>query len=295
MWWWSLPALGAPELASERVDGPLDARFRGGDGAALSLLVVGEHDGQVGPCGCSTVPRGGLPRLATAVAARRADDPTPELLLHAGNWLSAATDADVLTRAAVEADLRMHAAIGRLPFDALNTTLRDLPTIALGPHPGMLCANVTGHGQPVLAAKRFDRAGHRVVVAGVSAPGLVHLQPAGTTWEDPVRSLERVSRLPGDVVVVLAYDLSDRIEDLAAAGAVDVVVDAGAWQGVWEPRAVGDTVVVRSTPAGASLLELRLWLTDGRVTRAVQRTVPLDAAIPDDPFVAAGAPPRRAD
>jgi 2',3'-cyclic-nucleotide 2'-phosphodiesterase (5'-nucleotidase family) len=300
MWWWSALAVAAPALTDERATGPLAARFGPADGAALSLLVVGEHDGRVGPCGCSVVPRGGLAKLATAVAARRDADPTPTLLLHGGAWLSAGSTVGddggaLLSREALTADAVMHTALGRLPFDALNTTPRDLPAVALGPHPGMVAANAAGHGQPVTAAKTFDRGGVEVRVIGVSAPALPELQPPGTTWSDPVAAL-RAQPLPDEaLVVVLAWGLGSRIPELADVPGVDVVVDTHAWEGVWAPVADGDVVVVRTPATAASLLELRLWVADGRVTAARQRTVPLDDEVPEDPFLAPLAPGRRAD
>jgi 2',3'-cyclic-nucleotide 2'-phosphodiesterase (5'-nucleotidase family) len=298
--WWTTLALAAPELSKERVSGALDERFAGGDGASLSLLLVGEHDGRLGPCGCSTVPRGGMARLASAVAARRADDPTPDLLLHGGNWLSAATTltgdgGELLSREALDADVVMHRALGRLPFDALNTTFRDLPGVPFGPHPGMLAANARGHGQPVVADKTFVRGAEEVVVIGVSAAGLQALQPAGTGWTDPVEAVRSAPRPGAAVVVVLAYGLGARVAELAAVPGVDVVVDTHAWQGVFEPLALGDTVVVRTPADGGSLVELRLWVEEGVVTAALQRTVPLDHDVPEDPFLAALAPDGRAD
>lgn len=300
MWWWSALAVAAPALTAERAGGPLAGRFGPPDGAALSLLVVGEHDGRVGPCGCSVVPRGGLARLATVVAARRAADPTPTLLLHGGAWLSAGSTVGddggaLLSGEALAADVGMHTALGRLPFDALNTTPRDLPAVALGPHPGMVAANASGHGQPVVASKAFVRGDVEVHVVGVSAPALPELQPPGTTWSDPVAAL-RAHPLPdAALVVVLAYGLGSRVPELAAVPGVDVIVDTHAWEGVWDPVADGDAVVVRTPAAGASLLELRLWVEDGRVAAARQRTVPLDDAVPADPFLAPLAPERRAD
>lgn len=298
--WWIAAARAAPELSEERATGPLGGRFPGGDGATLSLLVAGEHAGRLGPCGCSAVPRGGLPRLASAVAARRAADPTPDLLLHGGAWLSSSSvvgedGAELLDREALAQDVAFHRALGRFPFDALNTSPRDLPAVALGPHPGMVAANAEGHGLPVAPSKSFRRGGVEVVVVGVSAPELAGLQPPGARWIDPVAALARRAFPPEALVVVLAHGLSSRAPALAALPGVDVVVDTHAWEGVWGPMAEGDAVVVRTPAAGASLLELRLWVEDGRVAAARQRTVPLDVAVPDDPALASLAPGRRPD
>lgn len=289
--WLPAVAWSAPVVDRERVPGPISQRFPGGDGATLSLLVVGEHDGRVGPCGCSTVPRGGLPRLSGAVAARRAADPTPELLLHGGGWLSAGTTLGgdgrpLLSREALEASARVHRALGRLPFDALATTVRDLPSVALGPHPGMVATNLTGSGLPVVPQKRFERAGIQVVVLAVSGPGLDELQPAGAEWTDPVAALTARALPDEALVVVLAYGLSSRVPSLADVPGVDVVVDTHGWEGVWDPLVEGDAVVVRTPAQGSSLLELRLWMDGGHVARALQRTVPLDREVPEDPFLA---------
>lgn len=293
MWWLLLAvtAPAAPSVTRDRVEGPLSRRFPSADGAALSLLVVGEHDGRVGPCGCSTTPRGGLPRLASAVRARREADPTPDLLLHGGGWLSAGSTlapdgGELLSRDALEADVRMHKALGRLPFDALCASVRDVPAVALGPRPGMVAANLEPGGLPIVPSKRFERGGVEVLVVGLSGPGLAGVQPPEVGWTDPLAALAALPLTDSALVVVLAYGLSSRVAELAAVQGVDVVVDTHGWEGSFEPLVLGDAVVVRTPAAGASLLELRLWVDAGRVTAAHQRTTPLDAAVPEDPFLA---------
>lgn len=267
--------------------GPASERVVAGDGATLSLVLVGENDGTVGGCGCDQSPRGGLPRVATLIDARRAAEPeVPSLLLHAGNWLSVAGTMGELDPKTIERNRAVHRALGELRFDALAATWRDLPGIPDGPHPGMVSATFRPPGLPVLRQKAFDAAGVHVIVTSVSREGPPWMLPEGTEPIEPIAALASVERGPGDLVVVLAYGLADRVEELAALPDVDLVVDTAAWTGFWEPRVVGEAVVVRTRAEALTADELRLWVDGGRITRLVDRVVPLDAALAEDRRVA---------
>ncbi len=267
--------------------GPAAERLAAGDGATLSLLLVGEHRGVVGPCGCESSPRGGFARFATLAAERRRIEPgVPLLLVHAGGWLSSAGEGTELSPATLEDNAEVHRALGQLRFDALATTWRDLPGVAAGPHPGMVSATHRTQGLPVLRERPLEAGGVRVVVTAVSGEGPPWLVPDGTTVLDPVEALRTVRREEEDLFVVLAYELAGRVDELAAEPGVDVVIDAARWNGIFAPRVSGGAVIVRTRDEGLSADELRLWVEDGRVTRAVDRVVPLGSEIAEDARVA---------
>ncbi|MCA9491829.1 MAG: hypothetical protein KC621_17980 [Myxococcales bacterium] len=258
-----------------------------GDGATLSLILVGENDGFVGGCGCDQSPRGGLARVATLVDARRKAEPeVPALLLHAGNWLSVSGSMGKLDPRTIERNLAVHRALGELRFDALAATWRDLPGIPDGPHPGMVSATFRSPGLTVLRQKEIDAGGVPLVVTSVSREGPPWLLPEGTEPLEPLAALATVERRPEDLVVVFAYGLADRVEELAALPDVDLVVDTAEWTGFWEPRVVGNAVVVRTRAQALTADELRLWVDAGRITRLVDRVIPLDAALAEDRQVA---------
>lgn len=282
---WALAALAAPEVISEGVPptAPLHEVQRVGDGASLALVYAGEQGGRIGPCGCDASPKGGLGGLATWVAAaREADDTVPVLLLNPGAWASSATDIGVLTAAAKRNNAWFHRAWYEVRFDAANVTFRDIPSLA--PHPGLVSATHRPTDAPVARYKTFELGGLKVAVTGVSRDGLEYRRPTDTHVEAPLDALRAL--LPElrqhDLVVVLAYDVGRDIAEIAALPGVDVVIEAAAYTERWPPLAVGDAVWVRSRDAGAELGELRLWVEDGVVVRAVDRRLPVgpDLATP---------------
>lgn len=84
---------------------------------------------------------------------------------------------------------------------------------------------------------------------------------------------------PEDLVVVLVFDQPKAVPGLVAIPGVDVVVEAGGYRGRFGPYADDDTVWVRTRDQGTVLGELRLWVDEGVVQRAVYRWVRLDARI----------------
>lgn len=277
-------AAAAPEaVPAPAAEGPLAERLVSGDGASLVLLYGGEQQGQVGPCGCEVVPRGGLGRSWSVADALRAGA-APVLLLNAGAWLSSSHDQGALTDEARAANERVHRALRAAPWDALNVGFRDLPGLVDGgARQGLVSANLRPpDAVPVVRYRRFELPGLSVAVTGLTRPGPPFLRPEGTVALDPEEALRALlPELAGvDVVVVLAYDLADRIEAIGALPGVDVVIDASSWNARYGPWTAGDAVWVRSWDQGRWLGELRLWVEDGRVTRAVDRVHALGDDLP---------------
>jgi hypothetical protein len=150
------------------------------------------------------------------------------------------------------------------------------------PPAGLVSATHRPEGLPVERERTFDLDGLRVVVTAVSGEGPPWWLPEGAAVTDPVEALGAVERRDEDLVVVLAYELAPRIDQLAALPGVDVVVDAARWNGRFAPRISGGAVVVRTRDEGLSADELRLWVDQGRVTRAVDRVIALGSEIADD-------------
>lgn len=279
-------ALASPEVSAlPSAEGPVSDRIIVDDGASLVLLYGGEQEGRVGPCGCEITPRGGLGRAWTVARALRGG-PTPVLLLDAGAWLSSAHDQGALSADALAANARVHRALRAAPWDALNVGFRDLPGLEGGARQGLVSANLRPpDAWPVVRYRRFELDGLSVVVTGVSRAGPPFLRPEDTVVLDPEESLRVVLAevSDADVVVVLVYDLADRVEALGALPGVDVVVDAAAWNARYGPWTTGDAVWVRSWDQGRWLGELRLWVEDGRVVRATDRAHALgpEIEVPD--------------
>ncbi|MEZ5397924.1 MAG: hypothetical protein R2724_34870 [Bryobacterales bacterium] len=276
----ALAALAAPEV---RVDDPARAALAPPDGADLVLVYAAGQDGAIGPCGCGGA--GGLPRLGAYVGSLR-ERGEPVLLLAPGGWMASVGAGDALSSWSVETNAWFHRALAELRYDALLVSYRDLAGAAAAGHPGYVSATHRPAALPVARYKVFDVDGLRVAVTGVSRDGLQSMQPA---LRGPVAAPVPAVRalLPeladADVVVVLAFEVPREVPALAALPGVDVVIEAADYDERWPAVAEGDAVWVRSLAGGVRAGELRLWVEDGRVVRAVDRQVPLDDTL-------AGAP-----
>jgi hypothetical protein len=291
LWLLAPIALAQPELsAADPGPGTLEERLAPGfssgrptpgDGADLVLLYSGEQEGEIGPCGCGRA--GGLPRLATYAAAVRQSG-VPTLLLDPGGWMASVRAGDELSSWSKAMNAAYHRALYELRFDAFNVGYRDLPGAVTAPHPGYVSATHRPAAAPVSRYKTFELGGLRVAVTGVSRDGLVELQPPMRATNRPVAAVEAL--LPEladhDIVVVMVYELPVEARVLAGLPGVDVVIEAGGYEERWPAVAEGDGLWVRSLAGGSRAGELRLWVEDGRVARAVDRQVPLDGGIEAD-------------
>lgn len=285
-------AWAGPEVEAVDVNrGALADRLAPADDATLVLLYSAEQDGEIGPCGCDVHPTGGLPWLAAyRDAVREARPDVPVLLVNAGGYLASTpdSDGDDLLAYARDTNLWFHRALSEIQFDALNVGFRDLAGTVPASHPGQVSVSHRSPGVPVARYKTFDLDGLRVVVTGASRAGLRGLEPAGTAVTSPLAGVRAVlpeilATGPGDpLVVVLLFDAPRDAEPIARLPGVDVVIEAGGYAERWPPVAVGDAVWVRSRAAGSRVGELRLWVEDGRVVRAVDRAVILDAGLRPD-------------
>jgi 2',3'-cyclic-nucleotide 2'-phosphodiesterase (5'-nucleotidase family) len=289
--------MGPLELRSELVvDGTLEARLARPDGASLVVFYTGEQKGSLDPCGCPERPRGGVGRTHSYVQAARAAEPSvPSLLVDGGYFLEDAMGLDGNPRADVPVLNRyMVEGLGRLPFTALNvgyndlsglTGLSDAGTWALGSVPlPLVSANAAGPG--VVPYRIVEAGPRRVAITGITAPGVAFLPTPGFQTSDPVESGRRVlTELRGgaDLVVLLSFQANDAARTLAEEGLVDVVIDTNLHTTFDEPFRVGKAIWLRSHLETMRLGELRLWLEDGRIARALDRKIDLDDRIPSIP------------
>lgn len=265
-------------VAEEAPSGAPAARAIAGDGASVVLVYGGEQQGWVGACACDAYPKGGFARIAAMTDAIRAADPAvPVLLLNPGGWLTSDHEAGVLVPQSVADNGFVHRALAEVRYDALNVTWRDLPGLQ-DPLAGLVSATHQGPAPPSVT---FDAAGLRVVVTGVSRRGPPFLEPAGSTVAAPIEALRSLALRPEDLVVVLAYDLPREIEAIASLPGVDVVIEADDYNARYDPTLVGEALWVRTWDETTRLGELRLWVEDGRVVRALDRMIDLGPDVPE--------------
>ena len=275
-------------LGSELVvSGPLPRRLAPPDEADLVLLYGGEEQGSLEPCGCAERPPGGLARQAAYVAGTR-EGSAPVLVLNSGTWLEDARQLDGQPRGDVPVINRwMVAGMQLLAPAAMNVAYGDmagLRSLVDGPPAlPLVSAQIAGEG---VEAGRLIAAGPLTVgVTGITTPGVRFIETPGFVVEEPEPAARRAVadlRAQGaDLVVLLSYAAAETARDLARDGLVDVVIDADRYRERTTPMRVGSAVWVRSHFQTMRLGELRIGVSEGRITWAVERKIDLDGELPE--------------
>ncbi len=283
-------------LAAERAtDGTVQDRLVSDD-ADLVIFYASEQKGSLEPCGCPKEPRGSIPRLQAYLEASTSANPdTPYMLLNAGYFLEDAIgvggelreDVPLINRWMVEGLAEQGG------WAALNTGYVDLPGIAeLGdelPSLPLVSANIHPRDDSVPPIQPWVevQAGDLTVgVTGISTPGVAFVATPQYAVEPPERALEAVlGQMRGqvDMVVLLAFQAIDEARTLARKHPeITVVVDAYGHHESVPPFTVGNAIWVKSHHQTQRLGELRLWIEDGQVVKALDRKVELDPEIPGD-------------
>jgi 2',3'-cyclic-nucleotide 2'-phosphodiesterase (5'-nucleotidase family) len=225
----------------------------------LVLLLTGDNQGEIAPCGCKKEPQGGLARRKTAVDAEKARG-LPVVLLDAGNALFRKPvrqdEPSVLQRAELvleqmEAQGTVAMAVGQRD---LSQGLAWLQKATRGPKKKLklLSANLVDKAgkAPFAASMVVEAAGLKLGVVGVSPEGAPPGEPT-LKGRPPVeaalaeaRRLRQKSKV--DVVVVLAavpYQQAVKLA-LLAGDAVDFVVESHEAKGIGIGELVGSHAAV---------------------------------------------------
>jgi 2',3'-cyclic-nucleotide 2'-phosphodiesterase (5'-nucleotidase family) len=229
----------------------------------LVLLLTGDNQGEIAPCGCKQEPQGGLARRKTAVDAEKARG-LPVVLLDAGNALfrkPVRQDEPLVTQRA-ELVLEQMEALGTTAMAVghrdLSQGLGWLRKAAQGPKKKLklLSANLVDKAgkAPFAASTVVEAGGLKVGVVGISPEGAVPGEPT-LKGRPPLeaamaeaRRLRQKSKV--DVVVVLAavpYQEAVKLA-LTAGDAVDFVVESHETKGIGIGELVGSHAAV--FPAG---------------------------------------------
>ena len=252
------------------------------------IYFTTEVAGYVEPCGCTTEPLGGLPRLAHVIGASR----SPRGLVDAGNLLLPSKGLDPLTREQHIAKARVLArAYRQLGVMALNVAAADLSAgealLAELQREGavpFVSANVRPKGEGgAQIARSFIRVvgGIRIGLTGVATPEKVAaVAPALTVLEHgPALRMEvRALREAGaEVVIVLAHVGEGGAMELAElVPETDLIIRAPGnpiERSVSAPRRVGPVLVAEAGSHGQHVGRITL-----RVGSEVKRPLALDDA-----------------
>ncbi|MBM3489878.1 MAG: thiosulfohydrolase SoxB [Alphaproteobacteria bacterium] len=244
-------------------------------------------------------PIGGLDRLATLVAAIRAERAERVLLFDGGDSFQGA----YTTLASAGADLlqalnllRLDGMTGHWEFTLGEARWREIVDALNCP---FLAGNVRERDfeDPVFEASRvFERGGLAIGVIGQAFPYTPIANPAwlipnwtfGIRHEALRQEVARLRQAKVDLVVLLSHNGFDVDHKLARlVPGIDVILSGHTHDALLEPAVVGQTLIVASGSHGKFLSRLDLDMRGGRIAEWRYRLIPVLAqAIAPDPGMA---------
>jgi 2',3'-cyclic-nucleotide 2'-phosphodiesterase (5'-nucleotidase family) len=295
----------------------LDERLGADDGAALAILFGANMRGNLDLCDCN-YPRGGIARRVGYVEAfKKKFKETPVVQVEGGSLFFGSMGYPM-------ADLRNEQAVlaySRFPADVVNLSRDDLgyarkllaregfadrakklPMIgnlisangvfgpdAVAPPPYRIKEVV---GPRIYDGKKKLRIGF-VGVAAPKNPGDATRDGAVTSMFEAATAAIIKARKECDVLVLVAHcDLENALKLAQENLEVDVVIAADSG-GIYNPRRVGNTLVVSAAPGNIREGDLRLYFAkDGQISYKF-RSNDLDVLVPVDPAAEAFAEAAR--
>ena len=240
----------------------------------LVLLLTGDNQGEIAPCGCKQEPQGGLARRKTAIDAERARG-LPVVLLDAGNALFREPVARELAAVAPRAELvleQMEAqgtvamAVGQRDVSQGLAYLQKA-TRARSKKLKLLSANLVDKAgkAPFAASMVVEAGGLKVGVVGVSPEGPMPGEPS-LKGRPPIEAALaearklRKAKKPDVVVVLAAVPYQEAVKLAILAGdAVDFVAQSNDAKGIGIGELVGSHAAVFPTgERGRQLTRLEL-------------------------------------
>ena len=297
----------------------LDERLGSDDGAALAMLVVAGMRGNLDLCDCN-YPRGGLARRVGYVEAfKKKFKETPVIQIDGGSFSFGSVGY-------AAADLRneqVALAFSRFPPDVINLSRDDrhysqkllareglsertqrLPMIK-----NIISANVILGPDAVPAVPYVIKeiAGPRIYggtkklkigfigVAGPSNPGGGLIDATVSNIFETTTRVVLKARKECDLLVIVAYcDMASAMKLASENLEADVVIAADSG-GIFNPRRVGNTLVIGAAPGNVQESDLRLYFDkDGQISYKFRAT-DLDVMVPPDPAAAAFTEAARAE
>ncbi len=297
----------------------LDERLGTDDGAALAILFGANMRGNLDLCDCNN-PRGGLARRVGYIEAfKKKFGDTPVIQVEGGFFSFGSTGypmADVRNEQTARAYSRflpdvINIARYDLPYakkilarDGLSERVQALPMIknlisANGifgpdavPPPAYLIKEVGG--PRIFGGRKKLKIGF-VGVAQPNNPGDGLMDGTVSNMFEATTRAVLKARKECDVLVIVAHcEMQEALRLAQENLEVDVVISADA-EGIYNPRRIGNTMVVTAAPGNTRESDLRLYFEkDGQISYKF-RSNDLDALVPPDPAAAAFAETARAE
>lgn len=272
------------------------------EGQRLTLLHFNDFHGQLesytDPDTATSL--GGIARLSASVAQVRAEEPgRPVLLLFAGDLLQGTVtsnlflgvpDVGLFNRLGVDA-----AVMGNHELDYGQDAFRHLATLARFP---FLAANAQTLPEPLpvrpyLVISKPD--GLKVAILGLTTRELTtNTHPrnvGGVRVEDPIAVAHRLTATlhkESDMLIVLSHmGIADDRELAREIPDIDLIVGGHNHTLYAQPVMVGDVAIVQAGERGGWLGRMDLACSRGRMVRAGYQVLSMNAAVPEDPAMAA--------
>jgi 2',3'-cyclic-nucleotide 2'-phosphodiesterase (5'-nucleotidase family) len=224
----------------------------------LTVIVSGDTQGWITPCGCAANQSGGLARRAKLVEYAKLDGDV--LLLDVGGSSIGTTDYQRLKFESLLTGLRlMDLAVMNIGSAETQFTPQELADIGNSIKTKWLSSNLKSRdgNQIFQSSARFDMGGLQVDVAGVIDPELV----VSDQWQatDAVPAIvSSFKESKADVRIVLAYFNEAGLRKLAEAlPDVDFIIGGPTGQSM-NPTKVGRTTILSATNKGKFVAKLML-------------------------------------
>ena len=267
-------------------EGSIKDRLAPSDAAHVVVFYTGEQRGDLQPCGCSKIPRGGLPRTAAYI-----HEAGMGLVLNGAGWIDEGQTLDGSPMA--DAKLKnewMIRGLKQLGADVIHVGFGDLMGLSRMdkvPDLPLVSTNLRGPGLKTHQILRFGEL--KVGVLAISQPGHISIATPGFERLDPYRSsraiLDEVAN-QSDVVILLNNDATPATKKLVRTGQIDVVIETAHHRGFEAPFRHGKAIWVRSHDQGLRLGELRLYAQEKSLMTATDRKIDLNEELDDDPTMA---------
>jgi 5'-nucleotidase/UDP-sugar diphosphatase len=272
------------------------------EGQRLALLHFNDFHGQLesynDPGTMASV--GGIARLAAAVEKVRAEDPRrPVLLLFAGDLLQGTVTSSLflgVPNVVLFGKLGVDAAVmGNHELDYGQDAFRHLATLARFP---FLSANVQALPEPLPVKPDLvisKPGGPKVAILGLTTSELTTTthprNVGGVRVEDPLVVARRFTpslHEKGDMLIVLSHmGIADDRKLAREIPDIDLIVGGHNHNLYAQPVMVGDVAIVQAGERGRWLGRMDLACSRGHMVRTGYQMLSMDAAVPQDPAVAA--------
>lgn len=303
----SQPAVVYPELAAP----PSAPIARRDSRAAARLMIVGSHQGELEPCGCSGGQLGGLGRLKSSLDASIQNDPGL-VVVDCGELLKTQSDAGLaaLKPEAADAVRLMErtrgetaagifqtlsiSAVGLGPRDlwlgaaeaSIRASLMSTP-VSMDRFPTILRANILTNGSLPIPVTRSAMIPGKTA-AGVDTPVAVYsiIDATAALLSNPGEALQSEIAINGaaEFHVVIFHGLRERARQYAAAHpGVDLwIVAPGSGSPDERPETVQRALLLHAGDRGRNLIQLHLARKGGVTVAELYKPGVVSASDPND-------------